>query len=199
MHPRGDLNVPFIDFPASEGVLYSSLQESKRVGSFFFMHVVPQQAGPLPAQHQLVRWIPHKPEKKTEFLPASAVFSLRQVLNQNMSASTHAGDHFMLNVPARHHNKNECVTQTYFSAVSFIHKGSFHLSPRGYSCNRDFIFPCHSPSLTSFPFHQSHKIPQKNKYTTRMSVFIIKERICKIKGTVHLKYNKIMENQVKIL
>lgn len=127
MHPRGDLNVPFIDFPASEGVLYSSLQESKRVGSFFFMHVVPQQAGPLPAQHQLVRWIPHKPEKKTEFLPASAVFSLRQVLNQNMSASTHAGDHFMLNVPARHHNKNECVTQTYFSAVSFIHKGSFHL------------------------------------------------------------------------
>lgn len=32
-----------------------------------------------------------------------------------------------------------------------------------------------------------------------MSVFIIKGRICEIKETVHLKYNKIMENQVQIL
>lgn len=32
-----------------------------------------------------------------------------------------------------------------------------------------------------------------------MYVFIIKGRTCELKWTVHLKYNKIMENQVKII
>lgn len=127
------------------------------------MHAAPQQAAPLPAQRRLVRWTPHKAEKKAEFLPTSAVFSLRQVWNQNTSASTHAWGLFYAEgggassqqKPARHLNLLLC---------GFLHPPGFlSSSPRGYCCNCDDVSPCHSSSLTSFPFHQSQNSTHTQK------------------------------------
>lgn len=155
--------LPFIDFPGLEGggCYPASCRKTKEFDAFF-RHMVPRRAGLLPAQHQLVSWIPHKPKQKSEFLPTSAVFSLRQVLNQNMSAPIHTGDHFTLSALTRHHNKNQCITKTYFFCGCFHPQRFLSSSPRGYYCNRDSIFPCHSPSLSSFPFHQSQNIAQQN-------------------------------------
>lgn len=159
MHPHGDLDLPFIDFPASEGFI--QLPAGKQKFDPFFICIGATAGRTSTCSASVISSIPHKPEENTEFLPTSAVFSLWQVLNQNMSASIHTGDHFTLNALARHHNKKECITQTYFFAVSFIHKGSFNLHHVVIIVTVIPFFHV-IPHLSPFLFHQNHEVPQSN-------------------------------------